>query len=364
MSNVGPKEHSPQSALAGCLLGTAVGDAIGLPMEGMSRRRGARVFPDPGRYHFILGKGFCSDDTEHACMTAQALVRALALAPQARTAAFRRSLGWRMRFWLLGFPAGVGLATGRGIIKLWLGFPARNAGVYSAGNGPAMRAPVLGVACGEDENLLRELVRASTRLTHTDPKAEQAALAAALAAHHAATHHKIDPQAYLAQIAAALAQEGKELMDQLRAAQTSAARGESTQQFAASLGCEKGVSGYAFHTVPVVIHAWFAHPRDFRQAVLALVGCGGDTDTGAAIVGGIVGAAVGVEGIPGSWREDLAEWPRSVSWIRSLATRLAAVKRGESGKPLWLNPLFLLLRNLLFLVVVLGHGFRRLLPPY
>lgn len=237
-------------------------------------------------------------------------------------------------------------------------------GGYSAGNGPAMRAPVLGVACGDDEHLLRELVRASTRLTHTDPKAEQAALAAALAGRHAATHPEIDSRAYLAQIAAALPQEGEELHERLRAAQASAARGESTQQFAASLGCEKGVSGYAFHTLPVVIHAWLAHPRDFRQAVVAVVGCGGDTDTGAAIVGGIVGAAVGEEGIPGSWREDLAEWPRSKAWIRRLAGRLAAVKRGESGKPLWLNPLFLLLRNLIFLVVVLGHGFRRLLPPY
>lgn len=364
MSNFAPREYALQSALAGCLLGTAVGDAIGLPMEGMSRRRGARVFPDHGRYHFIFGKGFCSDDTEHACMTAQALVRALALPPAARTEAFRRSLAWRMRFWLLGFPAGVGLATGRGIIKLWLGFPARNAGVYSAGNGPAMRAPVLGVACGEDENLLRELVRASTRLTHTDPKAEQAALAAALAAHHAATHAQIDPQACLAQIAAALAQEGNELVELLRAAQASAARGESTQQFATSLGCEKAVSGYAFHTVPVVMHAWLVHPRDFGRAVLAVVGCGGDTDTGAAIVGGIVGAAVGIEGIPGPWREHLAEWPRSGLWIQRLAARLSAVKRGEPGKPLWINPLFLLLRNLVFLAVVLGHGFRRLLPPY
>jgi hypothetical protein len=50
--------------------------------------------------------------------------------------------------------------------------------------------------------------------------------------------------------------------------------------------------------------------------------------------------------------------------MRRLAARLAAAKRGEPGKPLWLNPIFLLLRNLLFLVVVLGHGFRRLLPPY
>ena len=37
-------------AYVGCLLGTAVGDALGLPYEGMSPRSGARMFPDPDRY--------------------------------------------------------------------------------------------------------------------------------------------------------------------------------------------------------------------------------------------------------------------------------------------------------------------------
>src|SRR5262249_5872272 len=41
-----PKER----AIVGCLLGTAVGDAMGLACEGMSRRRQARMFPDLGGY--------------------------------------------------------------------------------------------------------------------------------------------------------------------------------------------------------------------------------------------------------------------------------------------------------------------------
>ncbi|TVS08433.1 MAG: hypothetical protein EA424_28605 [Planctomycetaceae bacterium] len=44
----------------------------------------------------------------------------------------------------LGLPAGVGMATARACLKLWLGFPPKRSGVDSAGNGPAMGKAVLG----------------------------------------------------------------------------------------------------------------------------------------------------------------------------------------------------------------------------
>ena len=64
-----------EKAYVGCLLGTAVGDALGLPYEGISPRRASRLFPDLGRHHLLFGKGMVSDDTEHACLVAQSLVR-------------------------------------------------------------------------------------------------------------------------------------------------------------------------------------------------------------------------------------------------------------------------------------------------
>ena len=36
----------------------------------------------------------------------------------------------------------------------------------------------------------------------------------------------------------------------------------------------------------------------------------------------------------------------------------------QTVQTLWINPLSLLLRNVFFMIVVLTHGFRRLLPPY
>lgn len=57
--------------LSGSLLGTAAGDAYGLPYEGLSTRRIGKLFV-PCRYVLIplLHGGMVSDDTEHAVMAA------------------------------------------------------------------------------------------------------------------------------------------------------------------------------------------------------------------------------------------------------------------------------------------------------
>lgn len=343
--------------IQGCLLGTAVGDAIGLPYEGISRQRAARLFGAPDRHRFLFRRGMVSDDTEHTCMVAQALI-----ASGGDLERFKRSLAWRFRFWLLGLPAGVGLATARSIIRLWLGVGPERSGIFSAGNGPAMRASVLGAAIN-DLTTLRSLVRASTRLTHTDPKAEYGAYAVALAAWMARHDSAVSGSAYLEALRTSLGSDGDELITLVSRAVDSAASGNSTETFAESLGLRKGVSGYVYHTVPVALHAWLAHPRDYRAAVSAVIRCGGDSDTTAAIVGGILGSAHGKEGIPADWLADLKEWPRSVSWIERLGDQLEQ-NAATPTRPLGLPVLAVLLRNLLFLVIVLAHGFRRLLPPF
>ena len=176
-----------RSSVVGAILGTAVGDALGLPYEGLSPRRAQGLLGTPDRYRFFLGRGMVSDDTEHACMVMQALIAA-----GDDVHSFTHDLAWRLRFWLLGLPAGIGLATLKAAIRLWLGVPPERSGVCSAGNAPAMRSVVLGAAI-EDLELLRHLVTASTRLTHTDPKADYGAFAVALAARMAAVANRLMP---------------------------------------------------------------------------------------------------------------------------------------------------------------------------
>lgn len=346
-----------ERALTGCLSGTAVGDALGLPCENLSPRRARRLFPDVDRYHFLFGRGMFSDDTEHACMTAQAL-----LASGGDGLRFARSLAWRLRWWLLGCPPAIGLATLKACAKLWLGVSPNRSGVHSAGNGPCMRAPILGVALGDRPDLLREFVRRSTRMTHTDPRAEQAALMVAWAA-YLSSIHVADPNVVADRLVQVAGDPAGELVHRVRRA--AACVDQPTEAFAAGLNLGHGVSGYVLHCVPVIIHAWLRFPNDYASAVRSVIRCGGDTDTNAAIVGGIVGARVGVEGIPEAWRTGLAEWPRNLRWMARLGRELATgLKEGKPRRTVPLNPIGIIARNFVFTGTVFAHVFRRMLPPY
>ncbi|MBL8888760.1 MAG: ADP-ribosylglycohydrolase family protein [Planctomycetaceae bacterium] len=353
--------------IVGCILGTAVGDAIGLPYEGLTRQRAAKMFGPPDRHRFCFGRGMVSDDTEHTCMVAQALIVARGDVVQ-----FQRSLASGLRWWILGLPAGVGLATLRATIRLWLGYSPERSGVYSAGNGPAMRSAILGVAI-RDLDQLRIFVRASSRLTHSDPKAELGALAVALAAHLAAIHEEILPDEYLERLTELIGDKDPELFSLMARAVASVNAGQSTLVFADSLELHNGVSGYVYHTVPVAIHAWLSHQQDCRSAIMAVIQCGGDADSTGAIVGGIVGAGVGRSGIPQDWLDRMIEWPRTIAWLETLGKELAIVadesnrtqRIGDARHDSPRLPICgILIRNLFFLSVVLCHGLRRLAPPY
>jgi ADP-ribosylglycohydrolase len=65
---------SESGRFAGLLLGTAVGDALGLPAENLSPEKIRRRWPGGWKMRFIFGRGMVSDDTEHTLMVAQALL--------------------------------------------------------------------------------------------------------------------------------------------------------------------------------------------------------------------------------------------------------------------------------------------------
>jgi ADP-ribosylglycohydrolase len=75
------------------------------------------------------------------------------------------------------------------------------------------------------------------------------------------------------------------------------------------LGNGSGVT--AQDTVPFTVWVAARHLDDYPAALTACVQVGGDTDTTAAIVGGVVAAYTGVDGIPPAWRaarEPLPGW--------------------------------------------------------
>ena len=107
-----------------------------------------------------------------------------------------------------------------------------------------------------------------------------------------------------------------------------------------------------FETVPIALHAAFAHD-DAMTAMRAAIRCGGDTDSVAAIVGGIVGVR------DASMLDRLIEWPCDAAWLR----RLSDAAAGGSSPPR-LPIVSRIARNALALTFILLHVARRTLPPY
>lgn len=340
------KSPLPDSIL-GCLLGTAAGDALGLPLEGLTRRRIQRWTGGELRHRLIFGRGMVSDDTDHTLMLTAALRR-----HPDDAAAMQRDFGRQLRGWLAALPAGVGLSTARAILRLWIGFPASRSGVRSAGNGAAMRGALVGVIFRDDTTKRREFALAACRVTHADPRAEESALlvaeAAALAAHHAETQTVLDTLRPLVT--------SEEMKSRFAALEEGLRENIRVSDYTTRIGCEHGVSGFAPNSVAAALFGWLRHRGDFERVLTELIACGGDTDSVAAIAGGICGAETGESGIPKAWIAGIRDWPRSVSFIHRMA---------ESGdRPPCVFWPAMLLRNLFFLGVVLTHGFRRLLPPY
>ena len=346
--------------ISGCLLGIAVADAIGLPLEGLTRKQIQRVVGNQELQHrFLFGKGMVSDDLEHNCLTGQAILES-----GGNPELFGKRLAKRLRWWIAGLPAGTGRATMRACIKLWLGKSYERSGVFSAGNGPAMRAPIVG-ALISDKSLLLQFVTISSQITHSDPKANFGALVVAGLVHEIVHGMGTDAMApeQVVRIAKEWLPEDKaadELFGLIKLAAENAANGESTREFSTQQNWTLGVSGYTYHTVPAALHACMRYRQDFQSAITELIRCGGDVDSTAAIAGGVIGAAYGESVIPSRWLKDLMEFPRTKRWTRALSKQLSEFKSGQASRPIKINPIVQFARNLLFLSVVVVHVIRRI----
>lgn len=349
--------------LTGLFIGTAVGDAMGLSREGLSPKRARRLFgmsirPNLVVIPFMTRFNVCSDDTEHLWMTAKALLES----KNKDVDAFEKSLSRYMRCWMLSLPVGAGKATLKACFKLWVGVSEKKSGIFSAGNGAVMRAPVIGAYYANNAEKMIAVLKASTCMTHTDPKAYEGALviakAAALLVEHSPQQAPVD--LFFREVCPLL--KGEELQKFLTIARFCLDQNKSLDEFLECLHIgKKGVSGYVNHTVPAVVYAWLRFYGDYRKTIEALIHAGGDTDTSAAIAGALAGITAGKENIPDDWLKGVCNAPMSMNKLEELANALAC--DSFQGVPK-INFLFLLIRNLFLLVVVLVHGFRRLFPPY
>jgi ADP-ribosylglycohydrolase len=171
----------------------------------------------------------------------------------------------------------------------------------SYGNGSAMRVAPLGAYFRDAPagQVVAEAER-SAEVTHAHPEAKAGAVATALAvwvAGRSRDGRLSDPAEWWKALLAPL-DPSLRVTRGLRRAE-SLSPDASLSEAVARLGNGSHVT--CADTVPLALWIAMRHLDDFETAVRHALAAGGDTDTVAAIVGGIVAARVGPRGLPPQW---------------------------------------------------------------
>jgi len=300
----------------GALLGTFVGDALGMPWEGAS----SESMPDElDMRDERLGPGTYTDDTQMMIGLAESLLRHDVVDEGDLAETFLSLYDPRR---------GYGEGTTR-VFDLW----RRGVGVEDAagrvfeghgslGNGAAMRIAPVAVRFFDDSVLLATQARRSARVTHAhrvgiDGAAVQAAaITAALDGD--------DPLA--AAVSAARTQE-------VRAAIAQTRRRTEDRLDADTLAGGRGIAPTADASVAAAVVA-AARADSFEAAVTVAVRAGGDTDTVGAMTAAIAGARFGKAAIPARWLDALEDGERGRGHVEWLATRLAERAARATTAPL------------------------------
>ncbi|MBD8089032.1 ADP-ribosylglycohydrolase family protein [Pseudomonas fluorescens] len=336
-----------------------MGDSLGLPFENMSKRRVRKKTKGRISQKFLFGRGMVSDDTEHALLTARSLMDA-----HGDVKVFERTLSMRLRRWLAAFPPGVGKATLLSIACMWFKQPLA-CGRPSAGNGPLMRAPVIGLFYNQDQALRDAFVKTSTLMTHSDPRALfMASGIADIVAQSSRTSLEWPEMSRLFRAAAQRhatptdekhVKELDGLLDHLDDAHNLSI-GIDTALLA--IGCKRGVDGYAYRSA--LASAYIASkPVDANQASENIILQGGDTDSTAALTAALCAASG--RHFSRTCMHTIRDWPVSQQYLERHAQGLAAIRPCQIQEPVYLKQLA---RNLGLFWVAVFHIAKSWLPPY
>ncbi len=292
------RDPAALSRAQGCLLGQLAGDSLGARVEFLTASRiaaqhphGVRDLADGGTWNILAGQP--TDDSELALALARSIVATEGYAPADALTAY---VGWyRSEPFDVGGTIGTALsAAAEGISPDdRLTAVARAASRDSQANGSLMRVSVLGIYTAGRPADGAALARADSGLTHPHPVCRAAC------------------SAYVSAISVAIA--GGSLRDVYTTALATARGADGHPDVVASLVAAETSppSDYLTHLgwVRVALHNAFyqlLHASDAEAAIVDTVGRGGDTDTNAAIVGALVGAAYGRQAIPRRWRDAIA----------------------------------------------------------
>ncbi|MFD0883938.1 ADP-ribosylglycohydrolase family protein [Streptosporangium algeriense] len=299
---------------AGAIVGSAVGDALGAPFEfGPAGAFSAR-FPALGTGDEMSGgagwhAGEATDDTQMAVHVAESLLEHDGLDLPDIFARFLR--------WAADDPKDIGLQT-EDVLTRGLPWDQAAAAHYrsshrAAGNGSLMRAtPSAVYFAPEGQRATMDAARRIAALTHGDPAAWEGT-----AIFHDLVRVALsgaDPLKALPRALAAVHPDHRERYAVVLAPDWHPR--QATESNGAVWPC-LGSAVWALRTT-----------RGYEEAIRAAIDLGGDTDTVAAVTGGLAGAVYGLTAIPAGWAEPLhVPLPGSGGRVLRLAHLLDLARR-------------------------------------
>ncbi|EGX90673.1 ADP-ribosylglycohydrolase family protein [Cordyceps militaris CM01] len=319
-----------ESRIVGALLGLHAGDSLGATVEFQSHAFIKSAYPrdNPGTLRDITGggafkwpAGHATDDTDMTRGVLLAYLDCLTDPQHQRsdvaTRAGRYFLKWRAGDWPGRVPPGtrpvdMGAATEDGLRRFSASLDPDNAGAGPgrAGNGSLMRCLPTGLFRAADaDRLVAESMRIS-RITHDD----------ALCTVSCAVYNTMAAELVLGRGPDAAVDAGLRVCRRLEHLQQPDAKKQSVLG-ALKLGTQLrlqglaefgpppsampgGCSGYVLESLSLAVAA-VLDPRCLEDVLVDVVRVGKDTDTNAAIAGGLLGARDGEDAIPRRWEEKL-----------------------------------------------------------
>ena len=300
------KKEELQDRFRGTLVGQALGDACGFPLEGLPASRCRRqaspaVAGKLSRSDVGFSFGQYTDDTQMALAITRSIIANQAIVPGDAAQRFAA-------LWAEGQIVGQGLACREAVKRIINGVHWDLAGAPEgrAGNGAAMRTAPIGLFCYRDPETLFQATDQIARITHRDQRARAGAVAVSFALAHLVSTQTPSPSTLIPAITPHVSRLHVELADLLN--ELLLLRSEPEDKviswiYSAGFIDEPatgwdGITPYVISTVLGSIYAFFRHPADYLAAIRLAISMGGDVDTTAAITGALVGSVVGLKGLP------------------------------------------------------------------
>jgi poly(ADP-ribose) glycohydrolase ARH3 len=297
-----------------------VGDALGMPVEGMSGRA-VRIGYGcvQNMLDARLGQGTYTDDTEMMIGLAEALLETQGRIDQNKIAAsFAENFDPRRGY---GSNTGRILQAIRGGEK-WSEAVARNplpGGSFA--NGAAMRVAPVALAFYGSESMVIDAAEKQAQITgHIHREGLFGAVLQAVAIHRAirlgSENQGFDPTGFVDRMVRRGPVEFDRVLQWV---------GSHLDRGPDEAGRHIGTSGRASQSVPAALWAFLSCPESAEAAIMRAVNLGGDADTIGAMAGALAGAYHGAKALPERWLKVLENSRKGRDYVISLADRLLQI---------------------------------------